>query len=64
MLPRSNARLQLPLDAQDGPADGTSAAGDFLASGPRGVSPTCCPNAAPAGALGVALLLPELRGRV
>ncbi|XP_040408794.1 uncharacterized protein LOC121067923 isoform X2 [Cygnus olor] len=28
VLPRSNARLQLPLDAQDGPADGTSAAED------------------------------------
>lgn len=30
VLPRSNARLQLPQDAQDGPADGTSAAGDFF----------------------------------
>lgn len=30
VLPRSNARLQLPQDAQDGPTDGTSAAGDFF----------------------------------
>ncbi|NXK53475.1 SPTB2 protein, partial [Chauna torquata] len=28
VLPCSNSRLQLPLDAQDGPADGTSAAED------------------------------------
>ncbi|XP_068532634.1 spectrin beta chain, non-erythrocytic 4-like isoform X3 [Anas acuta] len=28
VLPRSNARLQLPQDAQDGPTDGTSAAED------------------------------------
>lgn len=31
VLPRSNARLQQPLGTQDGPADGTVAAGDFLA---------------------------------
>lgn len=30
VLPRSSARPQLPQDVQDGPTDGTSAAGDFF----------------------------------
>lgn len=30
MLPCSNTRLQQPLGTQDGPTDGTVAAGDFL----------------------------------